>query len=109
MNQNKLQHTPGPWIVSHDLGESISIAKETSPGCNRLMPVAYATFTPNYRLKENREVAYANAALIAAAPDLLSACIAARGCIISGSSLDLALQKLEAVIAKANATPEVSK
>jgi hypothetical protein len=74
---SKATYTPGPWIVSHDLGDGYSIAREVdghNSASGKLLPVALAVFTSgNYNEPENRKIAMANAALIAAAPDLLEA------------------------------------
>ena len=69
----KQKHTPGPWILGHELGDGFSIVRQLYPSNPQLLPVAIATFTKNYNT-ENEDVAKANAHLIAASPDLLDAC-----------------------------------
>lgn len=95
------QHTPGPWSASF---------KPQPNGCpivgaNGLM-VAMLAHSINH--KDQSEIAMANARLIAAAPDLLSALEMARALMVcvdgykeGGSSVRI----IDAAIAKALATP----
>jgi hypothetical protein len=57
--ENKVRHTPGPWIAAHDFdNDSIVIDADTNSICT---------------IDSYKECAEANAKLIEAAPDLLEA------------------------------------
>lgn len=60
-------HTPGPWSVHIDQGQTVRVVSDDKSKYHRLIPVC----TP-YSLDQNPEMMPANAALIAAAPDLLA-------------------------------------
>lgn len=77
------QHTPGPWRVGREIGESqlmprieilrdVTFAEGVRPTTYYLAEVCYPTTTGNTVGAEERR---ANARLIAAAPDLLAALI----------------------------------
>ena len=69
MNTNK--HTPGPWNIEHDKIEGIR------PICQLYHPCGDIVDWPTDNPDDGDREAEANAALIAACPDLLSACVAA--------------------------------
>ncbi len=72
--KNEKQFTPGPWHLSHQLGDGFSIAKEIAPNCGRLLPLATAhPVTKTLGVEITIEEAKANAQLIASAPELLEA------------------------------------
>lgn len=79
MESNKLEtgakHTPGPWKLSHQLGDGFSVAFEIAPKCGKLVCVATAHNTGGqafFGFPLNDEIAKSNARLIAAAPELLT-------------------------------------
>ena len=75
---NETKHTPGPWELGHELGYGFSVAHDVAPNCGRLLVVAVcAEQAPMLGNEITREIAKANARLIAAAPQLLEACKAA--------------------------------
>lgn len=84
----KTNHTPGPWNIVQ--------------GSNSIMSPIGVVATVNM---DARGTMGDDARLIAAAPDLLAACVAAAKAIpdgqIAGSPLDCALFQLRAAIAKA--------
>jgi len=61
-----MKHTPGPWIVNTATPTTV---EQPSGGT---IAVTYQS-VPNYRRLPTKEQAYANARLIAAAPDMLEA------------------------------------
>ena len=114
------KHTPGPWTVHfHDSQEWHITALKGEPRLGHTewhaLAIAYGNDKTPY---EGRDIAEANARLIAAAPDLLEACKAAaltlrefaRHCHESGwnnlgSEVGKAAIPLEAAIAKAEGQP----
>lgn len=62
MTTKTATHTPTPWEVGHELGNSFSIVRALND--RDLLPIAEVTYTQNYRVDENRPVAKANAAHI---------------------------------------------
>ena len=99
------RHTPGPWNVD-DLGDESFCETNHKYGIG-------SPNSPCYRLAKIEglgETALANARLIAAAPDLLAACKAAKGVLDQwgperwGHTLELLHAKLSAAIARAEAT-----
>lgn len=74
-NPSPTQPTPGPWKLSHQLGEGFSVVREVAPICGRLIPLAMANIITGTQWADiGGDEARANARLIAAAPDLLAAC-----------------------------------
>lgn len=77
------KHTPGPWkadiLAPKDLG---AIGIRLTDG----LVVAVARFSDNPRISS--QDAFANATLIAAAPDLLDACKQALGAFENGDAID---------------------
>lgn len=62
-------HTPGPWNVERPFGEAgLYVAARTSALVCKLYPVDPGTFNVDQRVTEE-----ANAAVIAASPDMLAA------------------------------------
>ncbi len=71
--KNKPKHTPGPWVATKNIdGETIVAGTRNKKSCC----IAYGLYDENNEPTLG-EIA-ANAALIAAAPDLLEACNLAR-------------------------------
>jgi hypothetical protein len=63
--------TPGPWALSHQIGDGFSVAHEIAPNCGRLLPIITShIFTAWGRTVDDNE-AIANAQAIAALPDLI--------------------------------------
>ena len=71
--KGKQTHTPGPWELSHDLGTVISVAKEVAPNCGRLLLIADVHKGKQNWGEVSGSECDANASLIAAAPELLTA------------------------------------
>lgn len=82
---NNIKHTPGPWV--NDGGPIVSLPRQ-GPGY-----VHVIASVPGGN---------ANARLIAAAPELLEACLA----LIKSDDLQAAIDKARAAIAKAQAVPQ---
>jgi hypothetical protein len=79
------KHTPGPWEVITDV-DRFEIDSRT-----RCVAVT----------RDNRSDDAANAALIAAAPDMYEALVAAYGIVIRGAQYNVTAEKVAAAIAKA--------
>jgi hypothetical protein len=95
------QHTPGPWIVT-DRGSNGGTTIRTTKG--DLSAVARIYYAAPYfgKMEEDSEAnRQANAALIAAAPDLLEACKVALGTLNTMMDIERTRTELAAVIAKA--------
>ena len=94
------KHTPGPWCVN----DNLYITDEGG------ITVAAAMVNPNHNGKVQRDIADANARLVASAPDLLDACIEAEdtfqafadavGFAEMGPECHAALEALRAVLQK---------
>lgn len=99
MTATETKHTPGPWKVgdvqySHNIGEYQCIYG--SPNKHNVVEIVCHTW-PNSSFSQQ-----ADARLIAAAPELLAACIKARDDMEGQGVYDIAaLHALEAAIAKA--------
>jgi hypothetical protein len=90
----KQAHTPGPWVVEVGNHDARSI---TVRGANDL-PIAEMWHTAAKSAAED-------AALIAAAPDLLAACVAVAGVFQDANDNDLPLYALKCRDAIAKAQP----
>lgn len=92
------KHTPGPWIVDPNHPQDISPADDLRLGvasiCNSDNIDGRWVFA---------EVSKANAALIAAAPEMLEALLDAKEWLSGWASAEPYLSKIEAIIAKATA------
>ena len=92
-----MKHTPGPWIFPN-YNQSNIIAPEQTNGNDDLYHVCTVS---------NNSKSLANAKLIAAAPELLSNCIATLEDLESGSlkenaeTYQMAIENLKSVIRKA--------
>lgn len=93
MPKSKSAHTPGPWVISRSKGLEIFPNNQ-----GEYLPIA------KVRIQDDIESSYANAALIAAAPELLEACKASLEYMLDEASSPLkaerALEYLSAAIAK---------
>lgn len=100
-------HTPGPWVASekNELGATVRAEG---------IDVAYVPLfsSTDWHHRTTLETRYADADLIAAAPELLEACQEAlRHCLctfaqrMSGHLVDCFAPQLEAAIAKAEGNP----
>ena len=85
------KHTPGPWSVTKTWEAELSCIAEVG--------AYYITVPASRHNWASGEVELADARLIAAAPDLLAACVQAYGDVIEGNPIDI--EKLNRAIAKA--------
>ncbi len=101
------KHTPGPWKVSHgclpgDSGFSVATANAAASGNVKITAECWPCTIVS---EDHRSELFANAFLIAAAPDLLEACRAMLTCCGSSENWNgethEALKLIEAAIAKA--------
>ena len=89
------KHTPGPWVIYLDAGVAASVMPAGRDGDVCTMAEEYRTM-----IEVN-----ANAALIAAAPDLLAACEALITYVPEAPGVDHAVRRIAAAaIAKARGT-----
>jgi len=94
------KHTPGPWkVASHKTkhGENFSIHARKDGWCNILHGDRFLDQEKCPSVDEAR----ANARLIAAAPDLLAACLAAKEWLDGWASAEPQLRVIGSAIAKA--------
>lgn len=95
---NKAAHTPGPWRINPEYKEIVLAGTDTQ--------IAVAGARPGFNPLVVMGEQLANAALIAAAPDLLAACQRARDAInfhkdMSAADRKQAFDQLESAIARA--------
>ena len=106
MSESK--HTPGPWELGHDLGDSFSVVREIAPNCGQLLITAECSIQKKYLGREiTRDTALANARLVVAAPELLYALKRALAVIsqhYTGECCARDIETINAAIAKAEGT-----
>jgi hypothetical protein len=92
----KTQHTPGPWVASHDVAGIV-----IEPGRSHYLPYVAVLESRGGGSEEER---WANARLIAAAPELLDALKEAREVLavaLAWPGSEPIRQKINAALAKA--------
>ena len=98
------QHTPGPWIVSEwrldreNVGENVATAARA---CLALLRGKMADMNADVHTPVEPGNGSANARLIAAAPDLLTACEEAKYLFLNGGNSADTLARLRDAIRKA--------
>lgn len=100
-SQPMSKHTPGPWHVG--IEPTMNTIRIRDNGMDAL-PIATIFYSDGGKPRYQREESTANARLIAAAPDLLEACIEAHECIRTGGHFadsNRTMERLAAAIAKA--------
>lgn len=84
-----MSHTPGPWYwidaATQDAGEGVVICNVPAPGAGKSEIVAVI---PSLEDKQIGDREFADAALLAAAPDLLNACEGAEALVSLLSTSD---------------------
>jgi len=97
MNTSNVKHTPGPWFDMVNLEQGYIPIIEAKCGINKRCTICEIS-----RDGEMTKVQKANARLIAAAPEILSALEAAYGEMVRRGFVGLLMENMKSAIKKAN-------
>jgi len=97
-----MAHTKGKWYISKEDSNMYGVFAEASKGKQTMyVDTPIASVNPHNREDLDEDMIEANAKLIAAAPDLLSACRMAREELVFGGDWDAAKNIIDMAIKKA--------